>query len=418
MYFTSYHNVMSKGIVFLLLVLLGYSSHGQNITTLAGNGIAGYNDDEGVATAVALWAPAGIAMHGGNIYIADAMNNRVRKLSPSGYLTTIAGQDDPGYRGDGRPATDAQLNNPAGLAVDIWGNIYIADKNNNRVRKINQQGIISAFAGTGEAGYTGNGGLAVRAELNAPVGLVTDSAGDVFIADAGNNCIRKVNAQGMISTIAGTGVAGFRQKDSVAVNARLNTPTGLAIDSAGNIYVADSWNYRIRKVTTDGRILTLAGTGAAGYGGDGGMDTLALLNLPTSVAVDRAGNLYFSDQGNNVIRSILPNGKVNTIAGTGVDGFSGDGGPATAAQMNAPTGIVLDQEGRNLYVAEQQNNRVRRINLPPAPVKIINNQNKANNGLNTSNAPKTSPLNSNWSMPASTGQRPVQTGTYNRRKNS
>jgi sugar lactone lactonase YvrE len=363
------NKISFKWVLLLFILSVGNKSNAQIITSLGGNGSSGYNG-EGTATASQLYAPQGVAVTGnGYIYVADGMNNRIRLITPSGIISTIAGGDDPGNTGDNGPATDAMLNGPAGVATDNQGNLYIADKYNNRVRKIAPNGNISAFAGTSEKGYSGNGGPATNAQLDGPVGLTVDSVGNVFIADAGNHCIRKVTQAGKISTIAGSGVAGYFGDGGNATNAQLNTPSGVAVDTAGNVYIADAWNYRIRKVTPSGTISTVVGTGVAGYGGDGNDDTLGLLNLPTGVAVDRTGNLFIADQGNNRIRIVSPAGIINTLAGDGTAGYSGDGGNAWLGELNAPYGIVTD--GRNnVYVAEQQSNRIRRITVPPTP-KVV-----------------------------------------------
>jgi len=368
-------------ILFLLLFLtsLSYHSGAQIMSTVAGNGQAGFSD-EPQATAAQLYAPTGIAASGGTIYVADGRNNRIRKFAPGGMITTIAGNDYSGSMGDDGPATDAQLNGPSAVATDRWGNIYIADKYNNRVRKITPQGIIYAFAGDGQQGYRGDGGKAIAAQLNAPAGMVADTFGNVFIADAGNNCIRKVSADGKISTFAGSGVGGYKGDSCAAIKAQLNVPTALAFDSTGNLYIADSWNYRIRRVTPSGFLTTVAGTGLAGYDGDGNKDTAALLNLPTGLAFDKAGNLYIADQANNRIRRITTKGNIYTVAGSGNAGFSGDGGNALAGDMNAPYSIATDAAG-NIYVAEQMNNRIRKVTAPP-PVLMVKKTDKKADSTN------------------------------------
>ena len=359
-----------KQALFFLALTSGTLVHAQIITSIAGNGTAGYND-EVTATAAQLYAPQGVAVYGSTIFVADGMNNRLRRISGLGEITTIAGNDYSGNNGQNGPATDAQLNGPAGVAADFKGNLYIADKYNNQISIINPAGIINGFAGTGTKGLSGDGGPASAALLNAPAGIAADTAGNIYIADGGNHCIRKVSPDGIIKTIGGTGVSGFSGDGGNATAAMLNTPTSVAVDSTGNVYVADSWNYRIRKISSQGIITTIAGTGAAGYGGDGNWDTLALLNLPTGIVTDKAGNLFIADQGNNRIRKIDKNGIISTAAGIGTAGFSGDGGNALNAELNAPYGIALDAAG-NLYIAEQQNNRIRKVTPPPA-AKVVKN---------------------------------------------
>jgi len=400
MLYTSYHKISGKQVLLLSMLFLGYSAHAQIMTTVAGNGTAGYNEER-MATAAELSAPVGIAVSGnGTLYVADGMNNRIRKITQQGAISTIAGNDDPDNTGDGGPATDGQLNDPAGVATDASGNVYIADKYNNRIRKIAPSGILSAFAGSGVPGYAGDRGNATAAQLKAPAGIAVDNAGNVYIADAGNNCIRKVTPAGMISTIAGNGVAGYAGDGGNATAAQLNAPASIAVDSAGNVYIADAMNYRIRKVTAVGIIATIAGTGAAGYSGDGKMDTLAVLNLPTGIALDKAGNVYIADQGNNRIRKITTEGIISTVAGSGIAGYSGDGGNALAGDMNAPYGIAVDAAG-NVYVAEQENNRIRKVTPPPA-ASMVKNTTKTPATKNTNLPPISNPPMNNFT-PTNTG---------------
>ncbi len=361
-------------VLLLLLLSLNNYSIAQTMSTIAGNGQAGYSDEPQAITSQ-LYSPTGVAVSGSIIYVADGRNNRIRKFMPGGSMTTIAGNDYTGSRGDDGPATDAQLNGPTSVATDRWGNLYIADKYNNRVRKITPQGIIYAFAGDGQQGYSGDGSKAITAQLNIPAGMVADTSGNVYIADAGNNCIRKVTPDGLISTIAGTGIAGYKGDSGSAIKAQLNTPVALALDSIGNLYIADSWNYRIRRVTPSGFITTIAGAGLAGYEGDGGEDTSALLNLPTGLAFGKGGDLYIADQANNRIRRITTKGIITTMAGNGNAGYSGDGGNALSGEMNAPYSIATDATG-NIYVAEQMNNVLRKITPPPPPQPIVKKTDK------------------------------------------
>jgi sugar lactone lactonase YvrE len=360
--FPFYPHIMYKRIWLLILLSLGFSAGAQTITTVAGSGATGYNGDV-PALETTLWSPSGVSVgYNGSVYIADRRNNRVRKINPQGTVVTIAGIDESGFGGDNGPATDAQLNNPCGIATDGYGNVYIADKNNNRIRKITGAGIISTLAGTGEAGYGGDDGPAIAGQLNAPTGIATDLNGNIYIADAGNNRIRKISADGIITTIAGTGVAGYNN-DTIATAAQLNAPNGVATDTAGNVYIADTWNYRIRKVTPAGIIRTMAGDGNAGYNDDGKASTAAQLNMPTGVAADRAGNIYIADEGNNRIRRINAGRIITTFAGTGKTGFSGDGGNAWIAELNEPHAVAVDRGG-NLYIADRENNRIRRVTPP------------------------------------------------------
>ena len=294
----------------------------------------------------------------GNLYIADASNHRIRKVDSIGTITTIAGTGERGFGGDGGPATQAQLDDPTGVAVDGAGNLYIADWSNARIRKVDGTGTITTIAGTGERGFGGDGGPAIQAQLDAPSGVAVDEAGNLYIADWSNARIRKVDGTGTITTIVGTGERGFGGDGGPATQARLNYPYGVAVDGAGNLYIADLANHRIRKVDSTGTITTFAGTGERGFGGDGGPATQAQLDDPTGVAVDGAGNLYIADQYNHRIRRVDSTGTITTIAGTGERGFSGDGGPATQAQLDDPTGVAVDGAG-NLYIADASNHRIR-----------------------------------------------------------
>ena len=337
------------------------------ISTVAGNGTYGFSGDGGAATAAQFLFPNGVATDAaGNLYIADFGNHRIRKVSANGIITTIAGTGTYGFSGDGGVATSAQLYEPSGVATDAAGNLYIADFGNNRIRKVSDNGIITTIAGTGTSGFSGDGGVATSAELNFPIGVATDAAGNLYIADTGNNRIRKVSAKGIITTIAGTGTYGFTGDGGVATSAELYEPNLVATDAAGNLYIADSCNNRIRKVSDNGIITTIAGTGVFGkFSGDGGGATSAHLYEPISVATDAAGNLYIADTFNKRIRKVSAYGIITTIAGTGTSGFSGDGGGATSAELSYPDGVATDAAG-NLYIADANNNRIRKL-TPVAP---------------------------------------------------
>jgi trimeric autotransporter adhesin len=338
------------------------------ITTIAGNNTAGYSGDGGAATAAELYDPRCVAVDGsGNVYIADAYNNRIRKVDPSGVISTFAGNGTAGYSGDGGAATAAELSYPRGVAVDGSGNVYIADQNNNRVRKVAPSGFISTFAGNGTAGYSGDGGAATAAKLYYPTGVAVDGSGNVYIADYFNHRIRKVDPSGVISTIAGNSNVGYSGDGGAATAAKLYYPLGVAVDGSGNVYIADEDNHRIRKVNPLGIISTIAGNGTVGYSGDGGAATAAELDDPTGVAVDGSGNVYIADQANSVIRKVDLSGVISTFAGNGTFGYSGDGGVAIAAQLNHPAGVAVDGSG-NVYIADYYNNRIRKVisGLPSA----------------------------------------------------
>jgi uncharacterized protein (TIGR03437 family) len=317
------------------------------ITNLVGTGIAGFSGDGSAATKAQLNFPAGLALDSsGNMLIADSLNNRIRKVSGS-TISTIAGNGVISYSGDGGPASSAQLNNPQSVAVDSSGNFYFSDTANNVVRKVTASGNISTIAGNGTAGFGGDGGSPTAAQLNRPRGVAVDSSGNIYIADSGNARVRKISG-GSIATVAGNGTPGFGGDGSAASAAMLYTPIGVAVDAAGNLYIADFTNNRIREVS-NGNISTVAGNGQSGYSGDGHAAVSAALNGPTGVAVDASGNIYIADFNNDVIREVS-GGNINTVAGTGLPGVSGDGGPATAAMVGNPSGVAVDTAG-NLYIA-------------------------------------------------------------------
>ena len=335
------------------------------ITTAAGTGGPGFSGDGGPATSVQLSTPTGVAIDAaGNLFIADADDHRIRQVAPGGNISTVAGTGTAGFFGDDGLATTAQLQTPTGVAVDAAGNLFIADADNNRIRRVAvDTGIITTVAGTGQAGFSGDGDAATNAQLRTPTGIAVDAAGNLFIADAANNRIRRVAADGIITTFTGTGVAGFNGDEGEATAAELNFPYYVALDAAGNLYIADQGNFRIRQVAADGIITTVAGTGHAGFSGDGDSATSARLSVPYGVALDAAGNLFIADQGNFRVRQVaVDTGIITTVAGTGTHGFSGDGGPATDAQLSVSYGVALDAAG-NLFISDTGNKRVRAVDL-------------------------------------------------------
>jgi sugar lactone lactonase YvrE len=343
------------------------------ITTVAGNGVQGYSGDGGAATAAELNDPIGVAVDSaGNIYISDFGNNRIRKVDTSGVITTLAGNGTYGFSGDGGPATSAKFDISVGLAVDSAGNLYIADEDNNRVRKVDAFGVITTVAGNGTEGYSGDGGLAINATLFEPKDVALDSAGNIFIADAGNNRIRKVATSGVITTFTGNGTQGYSGDGGLATSAELSGPCSVAVDSMGNLYIADTSNHRIRKVDTSGTITNVAGNGTEGYSGDGGLATSAELSGLCSVAVDSAGNIYIADCGNNRIRKVDISGVITTVAGNGTEGYSGDGGPAASAELSGPVGVAVDSAG-NLYIADEGNNCIRQVETSGAITTVAGN---------------------------------------------
>jgi sugar lactone lactonase YvrE len=334
------------------------------ITTVAGNGTFGYSGDGGAATNAELGGPNGVAVDGsGNLFIADYNNDCIREVGTNDIITTAAGNGTAGYSGDSGWATNAELNHPEGVVVDGYGNLYIADFGNNRIREVGTNGIITTVAGNGTNGYSGDGGAATNAELHSPNGVTVDRYGNLYIADAGNERIREVGTNGIITTVAGNGVAGYSGDGGVATNAELNNPWGVAVDGFGNLFTADNENQRIRKVGTNGIITTVAGNGKNGDSGDGGAATNAELWYPASVAVDGFGNLFFADQFYDIIREVGTNGIITRVAGHGVSGYYGDGGAATNAELSSPSGVAVDGFG-NLYIADTGNYRIREVVYP------------------------------------------------------
>lgn len=384
---------------------------GGTLTRVAGNGSAGYAGDNGSALSAQFGGPSGIAVDlSGNLYISDEDTSRVRRVSPDGIITTVAGTGACCVAsGDNGPAAGAEVPQPTGLAVDMAGNLYIADPSSHTIRKVNSKGIITTVAGNGAAGYSGDNGPATSARLNFPWGLAVDAAGDLFIADVSNYCVRKVAPNGTITTVAGNGTSGSSGDNGPATSAELGYALNITSDAAGNLYIADLGNNSVREVSTGGTITTLVGNGlvygnfgqvieepfspwavgvdrsgnlfigqglyenriqklsggittivAGGGASDTAAATVAMFESPKWMAEDLSGNLYLSDPVDNRVYSISLSGAVATVAGTGAMGYSGDNGPATAAQLNSPAGLAVDSRGA-LYIADSNNNRIRKV---------------------------------------------------------
>jgi len=364
---------LSLQAIIFMLFLGGYSSlSAQNIYTFAGiSGARGYTGDGGYATLAHLASPRGVATDAtGNVYFCDAANDVIRKVNTAGIISTLAGTGAAGYSGDGGAASAAQLSSPLGIAIDAAGNIYIADQNNDCIRKINTSGIISTIAGVGgTAGFAGDGGAASTALLSRPNSVMVSPAGNIYISDAGSAVVRMINTSGIISTFAGDTVIGYSGDGGPATAASIDRPVGLAMDASGNVYIADASDDVVRKVNTSGVISTFAGTGTAGYSGDGGAALSAQLSAPTGLVFDGSGNLYIADYTNNVIRKVNTSGVISTYAGNGTRGYYGDGGAATSAELNTPFGLAIFGT-TNFYIADYGNNVIRRVGSPVMSITI------------------------------------------------
>jgi uncharacterized protein (TIGR03437 family) len=319
------------------------------ISTFAGTGTGGFAGDGGAATSAEFASPDGIAFDSsGNLYIADSVNQVIRKIS-NGTISTVAGTSGSGgYSGDGKAATSAQLLDPGAVALDSAGNLYIADTGNHVIRMVSTSGTINTIAGSNTAGYAGDGGAATLAELDFPSGIAVDSSGNIYIADSGNNVIREIIA-GTINTIIGAGVT----------STTLSDPETILLDGKGNLYICEGDALRVLKfalATTTGTVI--AGSGNVGFSGDFGPGTDAELDDPKSIALDSNGYVYIADTNNNRIRKVSPAGIITTIAGFGISGYTGDGGPAVKATLSFPHGLAIDASN-NVYISDSDNNVIR-----------------------------------------------------------
>lgn len=356
---------MKKIFTLLLLSSTLFIAHAQIITTVAGNGTPGYSGNGGAAVQAQLNTPYCVSFDvNGNMFIADFYNNSIRKVDINGIITTVAGNGTQGFSGDGAAATSAQLNRPTGVAVDAAGNIFIADYNNQRIRKVDFNGIITTIAGTGVIGFSGDGGSATAAQFHNPVDIALDNSGNIYISDNLNHCIRKINAGGVISTFAGIGGGqGYFGDGGLATAATMDHPYGIFMDASGNLLITDAGNARIRNVNSSGIISTVAGNGSFGFSGDGGLATSAQLATALDVTEDAFGNMYIADYGNQRIRKVAA-GIITTVAGNGTQGYNGDGGAATDAQLNYPVSIATTANG-DFFIADEFNHRIRKVTVPP-----------------------------------------------------
>ncbi len=367
--------VLSLFFPFCIAIGLAGGAAAQGIiTTIAGNGVTQYIGDGSPATAYSLAMPYGMCIDKHQrMFIADYANLRLRILSHD-TLYTMAGNGTIGYFGDGGPASAATFNYTDGVCLDTAGNLYVTDLFNDVVRVINAStGIITTVCGSGGGGYGGDGGPATAANLETPRGACLDAHGNIYIPDFGNHRIRKVTiATGLISTYAGNGFGGYSGDGGPATLAQVSYPNGVCTDAAGNLYISDGGNNTIRKVDANtGVITTVAGTSSPGYWGDGGPATSAGLWSPNNVFADKHGNLFISDFANNVVREVKPSGIIYTVAGSGIYGYSGDGGFATFAAFNGPQAVYVD-DSDYLYISDGSNSAIRKVTPRTSAVEDLN----------------------------------------------
>jgi sugar lactone lactonase YvrE len=316
--------------------------------------------DGGPATDAVLNDPTGIYIDNyGAIFVAERKQHRIRRIF-HGVISTVAGNGRSGFSGDGILASRARLSHPGGLVGDNSGNLFLADTLNHRIRRISSDGTVTTVAGNGERGFVGDGGPAVEARLRSPTDVCLGSTGALYVADFENHRIRQISSDGTMTTVAGNGRAGFSGDGGPAIEASLNTPYGVEVDQQGNLYVADSKNHRIRKVSRDGMITTVVGTGIAGFSGDGGMATAAQLNSPQALFITLSNDMYINDEHNHRIRKVAPSGIIETVAGNGKASYAGDGGRATQASLNDPEDVWVDTAG-NLFITDGDNHRIRKV---------------------------------------------------------
>jgi len=374
----------------VVFILYNITVKAQIITTFAGSSSCGNSGDGGPATSAKIYDPAGGIFDKSWNYYFCTFSNTVRKVTPSGIIYTIAGTGMAGFSGDGGPATMAKLSQPISVALDADGNFYISDEANNRIRKIDTSGIITTFAGNGVPAFAGDGGMATAASLLAPSWVLVDDTGNIY--DVESCRIRKVDKSGIIHTIVGNGVPGFSGDGGPASAAEIQSFSAF-LDKDNNLFIADDENSRVRRVDAGTDIITIiAGTGTPGFSGDGGQATAAEV-IPGYLAVDVYGNLFIAN-GSSKIRKVDPSGIITTFAGTGIMGYSGDNGSATDAQIYNPEGIAFDSCG-NVYIADDANCRIRKITFPKCHYLGVENENNANLNLSIYPNPTYDQLNIN-----------------------
>ncbi len=358
---------MKRSVAFLFKLFMGgillaatawtQTESGWKIDTIAGTGKPGHAGDGGPAVEAQLDFPVGVAVDkSGNVYIAEHYSQRIRRVDPAGTIDTIVGTGEPGYGGDGSRAVEARLSFPSDVAVDKASILYIADTGNHRIRRVDASGIISTIVGTGDAGFDMDG-PAIEARLSSPRVVVVDGSGDLYIAGNFSFGILRVDSTGILNEIANSHEPFDEPWES--------RDGGIAVDKAGNVYIASISNDHVRRVDATETASVVAGTTEPGYGGDGGPAVEAQINYPAGVAVDSSGNLYIADSGNHRIRRVDPSGTITTIAGTGVAGYAGDGGPAARAQLASPVAVAVDNSGK-LYIVDLGNYRIRVLTPPPS----------------------------------------------------
>ncbi len=368
------------GCYLLFAVCLHAQIPAGSVGTIAGTGTNGYSEGGRIASAAQIEVAYNVAVDAwGNVYIADSWNHRIRQVAPDGSIWPFAGNGTQGFSGDNGTAVSANLSFPRGLAVDAWGNVFVSDSGNGVIRKIQTSGVIQTVAGNRQIGDQGDGGPATQASFRVPRDLAVDARGNLYIADSFNARIRKVGTDGKISTFAGTGQFGYSGDGGPATDANIGFVHALAFDTRGTLYFTDAYNHRVRRVRVDGVIETVAGNGEAGFSGDNGPATSAMLNLPRGLALDQLGAIYVADSRNHRIRRIAADGRITTVAGTGSAGFGGDMGRADLAVVNYPYGLASDPRG-NIYIADLLNYRVRKARFESLQAKPLLTQRSVVNG--------------------------------------